>query len=219
MSSIDRKQREFDRREREILRCALELCSTPAWETVTVSQIAERAEIGKGTVYTHFASKDELLFRLMLDFYRGLLKLLSAETPPQVSPIARLRSSVEQALRYHIQHKHYRYIVEYCQRCDFRERADPRWKADFLQLDQAFQAWAEPILTAGMEQKRIERRPARDLMLGISAAFKGAVSMVWAGEDWCPLGDEETVVRAVSDFVMTALIGQVGHSPVAGENL
>ncbi|MBK5968386.1 MULTISPECIES: TetR/AcrR family transcriptional regulator [Thiorhodovibrio] len=217
MPTIERKQRQFNRRERDILAAALELCSTPAWEAVSVSQIAERAEVGKGTVYMHFASKDELLFRLMVDFYRGLLELLRAQIP-QGSPTDQIRLSMERALRYHIEHKAYRYVVEYCERCDFKERADPRWREDLLLLDQAFQDWVEPILTAGIEQGLIAPRSPARLMLGIGAAFRGAVSMIWAGADWCLLGDEESVAEAVSEFVVCALVGQASAAPAGQRN-
>lgn len=251
----DRKQRQFASREREILTAALELCSTPDWETVTVSEIARRAEVGKGTLYKHFASKDELLFRLMMDFYRGLLDILRAQRssdghhdryrarssdsgqqsqldspaaglpnqprkpfPEQpakrssagapASPLEQLRASVERALRYHADHSEYRYVVAYCDRIDFKERADLRWQQDFLELDRAFMAWVSPILDAGMEQGLIDPRPVDHLMLGISAAFKGAIAMIWSSQDWRPLGDNETVIAAVRDFVMSALIGR-----------
>ncbi|NBC47762.1 MAG: TetR family transcriptional regulator [Gammaproteobacteria bacterium] len=245
----DRKQRQFVNREREILVAALELCSTPDWETVTVSEIARRAEVGKGTLYKHFASKDELLFRLMMDFYRGLLDILRTEQPAEYSPISllerlsggsstglrlpespvegvparqstspptnppgspleQLRAAVERALRYHADHREYRYVVAYCDRIDFKERAHQRWQQDFLELDHAFMAWASPILESGMEQGLIEPRPVDHLMLGISAAFKGAIAMIWSSEDWCPLGDKETVIVAVRDFVIAALVGR-----------
>lgn len=207
MPNTDRKQRQFESRERDILAAALALCSTPEWEKVTIGQIAKRAEVGKGTLYSHFASKDELLFRLMMMFYQGLLERLRGQTPSVLSP-EQLRLAIERALDYYGEHKDYRYVVEYCQRCDFKERADPGWKSDFLQLDRAFMAWAEPILNAGMEQGLIERRPINELMLGIDATFKGAVSLMWAGPDWCPLGDQEVVIAAVTDFILSALMGR-----------
>jgi AcrR family transcriptional regulator len=205
----DRKSRQFARREQEILSAALALCSTPDWETVTVSEIARQAEVGKGTVYKHFASKDELLFRLMMDFYRGLLAILRAQQPPGTA-CEQLRAAVARALRYHAEHKEYRYIVAYCDRIDFKERADARWQQDFLALDRAFIDWAAPILTTGMEQGQLAPRPLDVLMLGISAAFKGAIAMIWSSRDWCPLGDEESVIQAVTDFVMAALTSGQG---------
>lgn len=206
MGLQDRKRREFQRREQDILSAALELCSTPAWESVTVEQIAERAEVGKGTVYKHFSTKDELLFRLMMVFYQGLLRALR-EDSFQGSPLQRLRYAVERALRYHMEHSDYRYVVEYCERIDFKERADPTWRGDFLELDRAFQAWGAPIIEAGMATGEFRRQPIERVMIGLHACFKGAVAMIWASRDWCPLGDEETVVAVVTDFMMAGLRG------------
>jgi len=64
VARIDRQKREFPRRELEILDVALELCSSADFESVTIEQIARGGDVGKGTVYKHFAGKDELLFRL-----------------------------------------------------------------------------------------------------------------------------------------------------------
>jgi AcrR family transcriptional regulator len=45
-----------------ILRAATEVFSERGFAAVTVAEIADRAGIGKGTVYEYFASKEELLF-------------------------------------------------------------------------------------------------------------------------------------------------------------
>ena len=58
MSIHDRKAREFQRREEDILKAALALSNRDDWQAVTIEQIAQKAEIGKGTVYKHFPSKD-----------------------------------------------------------------------------------------------------------------------------------------------------------------
>ena len=78
-------------------------------------RIAERAEIGKGTIYKHFSSKDELLFRLTLRFYSGLLDELKAIDTGADAADA-FRSVIHRALTYHAEHREYRYVVEYCDR-------------------------------------------------------------------------------------------------------
>ena len=65
---LSRKERAFSLREAEILEAARVLFAIGDWEAVTVADIAQRAEIGKGTVYKHFASKEELYARIALDF-------------------------------------------------------------------------------------------------------------------------------------------------------
>jgi len=131
MSQIDRKQREFEKREEEILDAALELCSTHEFESVTVEQIATQVGIGKGTVYKHFSSKDELLFRINIRFYEGLLQQLR-EQISDLPPLQQFQQIIENSFRYHINNREYRYIVEYCDRLDFMERAEPAWSDDFL---------------------------------------------------------------------------------------
>lgn len=207
MARSDRKIRELKRREQEILDAALTLCSTAELKSITMGQIAERADVGKGTLYNHFVSKDEMLFRLMLRFYLGLLAELRA-LPEAESLMEQFRRVIEHGLRYHLENKEYRYIVEYCERIEFKERAEPAWRDDFLTLDRVFEDWAAPLLETGIENGILARYPVRSLLLGLHACFKGAVAMLWAGSDWCPCGgDQETVIRAVTRFMLAGLVG------------
>ena len=209
MSRTDRKQREFERREEEILDTALELFSQPNWESVTIEQIAKLADVGKGTVYKHFASKDELLFRLMLRFYRGLLQQLRHEFKEGEDVLQCFRNIFEFAFRYHLARREYRYIVEYCNRIDFKERADESWHASFLELDQAFGEWGDPMILSATEKGIIQKRPLSQIQIGMHACFDGAIDMLWAGKDWCSFGDEEDIIGAVTDFMVSGLVGQV----------
>ena len=209
MPRPDRKQREFERREQDLLDTALELFSRPNWESVTIEQIARAADVGKGTVYKHFISKDELLFRLMLRFYRGLLQAFQQEFGEDEDILQRFRKVFEYALHYHLEHREYRYVVEYCKRIDFKERADESWRASFLELDQAFKDWGDPMILAAMDGGMIEKRPLVQVTLGLHACFDGAVAMLWAGKDWCPHGDQEEIVEAATAFMMSGFIGQI----------
>ncbi|MCU7808298.1 MAG: TetR/AcrR family transcriptional regulator [Candidatus Thiodiazotropha sp. (ex Semelilucina semeliformis)] len=209
MARVDRKQRVFEHREEDILDGALALLSHPNWESVTIEQIANEAEIGKGTVYKHFASKDELLFRLMMRFYSGLLLHLQDAVVEADDILAGFRRIFEFAFRYHLERKEYRYIVEYCNRIDFKERADESWHASFLELDKAFGEWGDPLLLSAMDRGQIENRPLGQISIGMHACFNGAVDMLWAGKDWCAHGDEEQIIESVTEFMMAGLVGRV----------
>ncbi|MCP3926557.1 MAG: TetR/AcrR family transcriptional regulator [Desulfobacterales bacterium] len=67
MGVTDRRAREFQRREDDILKASFELFVEKGQDTVTIDMIAERAEVGKGTVYKHFAGKNEIFARLALN--------------------------------------------------------------------------------------------------------------------------------------------------------
>jgi AcrR family transcriptional regulator len=203
-----RKQRAFERREEDILDAALTLFSGPGWESVSIEQIAKLAEIGKGTVYNHFASKDELLFRLRLRFYEGLLVQLKQETfdPDQI--LTSFERIFRLAFKNHLEHREYRYVVEYTKRIDFRERAEEAWRSSFLELDRAFGDWGDPLLLSAMEQGLIAQRPTGHVNMGMRACFNGAVEMLWAGSDWSLHGDETEMIDAVTAFMMAGVIGQ-----------
>jgi hypothetical protein len=57
MGVQDRKAREFQRRADDTLKAALALSNRDDWQAVTIEQIAQKAEIGKGTVHRHFPRK------------------------------------------------------------------------------------------------------------------------------------------------------------------
>lgn len=72
MEKTQRKIEKFRQREQRILDAALELLLKYGEETVTVEQIANHVDIGKGTIYKHFTSKVEIYMRLLFDYERGL---------------------------------------------------------------------------------------------------------------------------------------------------
>jgi len=79
-SSADRireKKKLFLAREQRIINAAVELFLEESIDRITVSKIAGRAAIGKGTVYKHFLTKNEILIRIILDYERNITKSLT----------------------------------------------------------------------------------------------------------------------------------------------
>lgn len=76
MERTRRKIEKFRQREQRILDAALELLIEHGEESVTVEQIANHVDIGKGTIYKHFISKVEIYMRLLFDYERQLLDRL-----------------------------------------------------------------------------------------------------------------------------------------------
>jgi len=74
---IREKKKLFLAREQKITKAALELLLEEGIDRVTVSKIASQSEIGKGTVYKHFLTKNEILIRIVLDYERTITKSLT----------------------------------------------------------------------------------------------------------------------------------------------
>ncbi|MCG6142335.1 MULTISPECIES: TetR/AcrR family transcriptional regulator [Leptospira] len=76
MGVSERKKREFAQRETDILNCAIELFRTKHPSLVKMDDIAKQLEIGRGTIYLHFKSKDDLMARIQYEDYVRLRKRL-----------------------------------------------------------------------------------------------------------------------------------------------
>ena len=72
------KKKLFKARENKILDATRALLMNSLNETVTVSKIALYSKIGKGTIYKHFITKNEILARIIIDHEKELGKKLSS---------------------------------------------------------------------------------------------------------------------------------------------
>ncbi|WP_111656744.1 TetR/AcrR family transcriptional regulator [Isoalcanivorax indicus] len=85
-----RKAQEFRQREREILDAALALFLEQGEDRVTVEMIADRVGIGKGTIYKHFETKNEIYLLLMIRYEEDLAELFRQIAPsPDKEQLAR----------------------------------------------------------------------------------------------------------------------------------
>lgn len=180
MGIAERKEREFRNRERRILDTALALFADDDWQAVTVEQIAERAEIGKGTIYLHFAGKDEIYARLAAEFEAQALERLD-RIDRSLPVIQRLRALIAVIWEQHSGAGEYERLVQYCEREDFRRGLAPAAQAELSELDARFEAHIHSVLRDGIEQGILPRKPLPALLFGPTAALNGAVRMIRSG--------------------------------------
>lgn len=72
MGTKERKEREKARRKEQILDAAIQLISTQGFEQTTMDEIAEKAELSKGTLYLYFRDKNALFLAIKK---RGLTQM------------------------------------------------------------------------------------------------------------------------------------------------
>jgi AcrR family transcriptional regulator len=201
----ERRAREFDRREQEILSAALVLFRGEEWETVTVEQIAQQAEIGKGTVYKHFASKDEIYARLALDFQRAILASIE-RIDPKLSVTERCRAILRSAWEAHLASEELHRVLLYCSRREFRSNLSPATAREFDALDTALHQALSSLIRHGMAQGIFARKPLPLLLFGARAAFWGAIQLAWGGQ--LAEREHEPYLEALSSFMLAGLMYQ-----------
>src|SRR5580693_634865 len=94
LSTSRRDRKKLDAREK-IIATAIDLFSKHGIANVTVEQIAEAADIGKGTIYNYFDTKEAVVVAFMIDLER--------KVQARIPKIAKSRGSLASILTEYIQ--------------------------------------------------------------------------------------------------------------------
>ncbi|GLQ29895.1 TetR/AcrR family transcriptional regulator [Litoribrevibacter albus] len=200
-----RKEREFQRREQEILEAANELFEKDTWEDVTVSQIAEQAGIGKGTVYKHFSCKEDIYARVALSFHYQLMEVFQSIDQEQ-GVLGFMREAISESFRFYRENNVCAKLSSYCKRIDFKKRISPHLREEYEALDVEFETFFGGLLESGIAEGVIKNQPIMHLMIGLEATFEGAISMMMNDSytDFSELKEDE-FVEVITGFMMNAL--------------
>lgn len=173
MGVEERRAREFRRREAEILKAARGLLGGEDWLSVTIEQIAAAAEVGKGTVYKHFGSKEEIYAALSLQHNQQFLERMEAELDNDLPVLEWLRELGRITWRYALEHPDCYTWIEYTQHYSFRSRLPEAMQAAFAESEAA---WAGPMaekLQQGFKEGLFPEQPLEFMMLFAKGALFG----------------------------------------------
>lgn len=100
MEKISRKEREYLVHREEILRAAEKVFAAKGFFQTTMSEIAQAAEFGTGTLYKYFKSKEDLYFTLIDEKTDEINRLVRAELLRKTSAIERIRTVLTLELEF-----------------------------------------------------------------------------------------------------------------------
>jgi len=159
-----REQRKLDRRA-TILAAARAAFAQKGFAAASIIEIARASEIADGTVYKYFASKQDLLFHVMRQFYEGLIAEVEAGVARQATLTARLRYLVRRQIEAFVEDE------DLC-RLFIREvrTADDYPDSPLHDLNRRYTSIVVRILEAGIAagavRADIEPRLVRDVLYG-----------------------------------------------------
>lgn len=90
------KERQRQERELLILRAASDLFTERGYHEMSLDDIAARVGISKGTIYLHFARKEDLVIALLEQGSNVFLKALNETLASSASPTDKLRAIITQ---------------------------------------------------------------------------------------------------------------------------
>jgi AcrR family transcriptional regulator len=189
ITTSTRRTRELEEREQALLAAATALMDRDDWEAVTVEDIARRAEYAKGTVYRHFASKDDLHARLVADWTAGTaaaLETLDADRPFE----AVLRNVVAVAWQRLTADRVHARLFQHVERADFLARLTPASRAALTEADARILGLVAALVDWGIAEGAIPRAPLEPRLFAVTALLVGALRLhpLWAGAAEIPGG-------------------------------
>jgi AcrR family transcriptional regulator len=95
IEKIGRKEREYIVHREEILRAAERVFAAKGFFQTTMSEIAEAAEFGTGTLYKYFKSKEGLYFTLIDEKVEEINHLVKAELSQKTSAKERIKKVLQ----------------------------------------------------------------------------------------------------------------------------
>jgi AcrR family transcriptional regulator len=102
-SGKNRIQRRADRTREKLKEAALDIFSEKSVHAVTVEEITEKADLGKGTLYQHFEDKEQIIVTLVEEAVEHLIRIIRKyDSAPE---------SLE-AMLEHLLNAHYEFFVE-----------------------------------------------------------------------------------------------------------
>lgn len=107
MGIKERKQRELEKRKHLIIETATSLFASKGFHNVTLDDIAKRIEFSKGTIYSHFKSKEEICAVILLDRLKNLLNTLKEVSNSCQSTSEGIRKCLDAYILFYTNHREY----------------------------------------------------------------------------------------------------------------
>jgi AcrR family transcriptional regulator len=170
-----------------ILDAAEEVFAESGFHGARIQDIAARARIAVGTVYNHFAQKDDLLKALLEERSEELLAELQSSVDVSASFQERLQASVARTLGYVARHRAFFAIAN--EHGLFAGSASPGARLEARPVDKAekFRAVYRDLVEAGIQAGELEPIDADALARFLAATMRAFIlSALTGGEPDAP---------------------------------
>jgi len=180
LSTRARREREKEERRRSILRAAREVFFEDGFHRATVDQVAQRAEVSKGTVYLYFESKETILAHLILEGLHQLVGELeqayAADEP--LSAEERLRRLGQAYFRFFQREPVYYRFMMAMDRGRFQETVAPEVYRQVQQASMEGFNWVVRAVEQGIADGEFDCQDARRAAAALWATVNGAMELV-----------------------------------------
>ncbi len=175
-----RREREKEERRQSILQAAREVFLEKGFSRATMDDVAERAEVSKGTLYLYFESKETLLAHLLLEGLDSLYSYLEEAFAPDrpLSADERLRCIGWAYLRFFQEEPHYFRFLMAVNGERFRETVTPEMYQEVLAASMEGLNLVVQAIEQGIQEGLFACCDARQAAATLWATFNGVLELM-----------------------------------------
>ncbi|WP_438444720.1 TetR/AcrR family transcriptional regulator [Gorillibacterium sp. sgz5001074] len=160
-------------RKKWILEAASKSFALFGYKATTMDQVAKIANVGKGTIYTFFSTKEELFDAIMVDVIQEMKRIADRAIKPELSFTANLQEVLSQVLEFRGSHE---LLIKLHH--EIQEMGTPAAEEGMLKLENAVLTFLEVKVQEAVDRKEI--RPC-DPQIAAFVMLRLYVSFVY---DW-----------------------------------
>lgn len=155
MGIVERKEREKESRKEAIIDAAQTVFFDKGLLLATMDEIAERAELAKGTLYLYYHSKEDLYLAVMmrgLSLLHAMLRRDIEAHAPFVATMLRLSDTYTQ---FYAEHKNYFRMMHFFETPQFHKQVSDEMRCTCDAVTQTLWSMVNELLQRGREQQFI----------------------------------------------------------------
>lgn len=161
-------------RERQIKEAALRLFSGRGFHNTTITQIAEAAGLGKGTIYWYWKSKEDLAYSLVSDMLSDFLDLIEKTRDAEGSVAERFGDLVNEVAELYYRETDYLRLLwkfrvdrSYIFSVEYREKVT----SYYLRMRKALESLIEEGIEKG-EFREVDPKTMAFILLGVAEGLE-----------------------------------------------
>lgn len=154
--NLPRKERERLARREEILDAARTVFSERGFEKAKLDEIAEVAELGKGTIYNYFKNKEELFVSVIVRGIQRLQSFIEDSIQSRPTPKAKIESYIDAFFKFFEKHRQI-FSILVLERNNLARSLNDDMFTQFCELEADFQGYLAKLFEEGIKNKQFKK--------------------------------------------------------------
>ncbi|MBI5471433.1 MAG: TetR/AcrR family transcriptional regulator [Ignavibacteriae bacterium] len=213
MGIIERKEREKEQRREEIISAAEKVFMEKGLPAATMDEIAELAELSKGTLYLYYKSKEDLYVAVTMRGGEILYKLMAEATSPQKPVLERIKGLGDAYFEFFQKHRQYFRMYRYMDNPQVHKQVSEEMLGACKAKDQRIWNLGVNLMQQAIDEGLIQSRVAPVEAIVMLWAISDAMMRQIDGNSdyWKQLNvDLESTLKRSYEFILEGMMTKKG---------